>query len=99
MTNVSTGAPSITTHPSSQLTNVTMNVTLNCEAIGKGSIRYLWEFSNSSGGPWMQINNSNRRHLVVGNLSQSEHYRCVVSNEAGRTTSNVATITVLSEHV
>ena len=35
--------------------------------------------------------------LVVGTLKHSQQYRCVVSNEAGTTRSNVATVTVLSE--
>ena len=35
----------------------------------------------------------------MSNLQESQQYRCVVSNEAGRTRSNVATITVLSKLV
>ena len=97
MTKMSTGPPDITSHPSSQLTTINMSVTLNCVGVGKGTIKYLWEISNNNGGPWTKISNSNGRSLVVRNLSQSRHYRCVVSNDAGRTTSNVATITVLSE--
>ena len=45
----------------------------------------------------MNISNSNSRTLVVGTLEQSQQYRCVVSNEAGSTRSNVATVTVLSK--
>ena len=97
MTQVFTGPPTITTHPTSQLTNVSMSVTLDCEGTGRGSITYHWETSNINGGQWMNINNSNSRRLVVSNLEQSQQYRCVVSNEAGSTRSNVATVTVLSE--
>ena len=99
MTVVSTGPPNIITHPSSQLITANMSITLNCMGIGKGTIRYQWEMSNNNRGPWMQIRNNNGRSLVVRNLRQSQQYRCVVSNEAGRTTSNIATITILSEFV
>ena len=94
MTQLSTGPPTIT-HPTSQLTTVSMSVTLNCEGTGRGSITYQWQNRNINRGPWRDI--SNNRRLVVSNLQESQQYRCVVSNEAGGTTSNVATVTVLSE--
>ena len=97
MTQVFTGPPTITTHPTSQLINNSINVTLDCEGTGRGSITYQWETSNINGGQWMNISNSNSKTLVVGILEQSQQYRCVVSNEAGSTRSNVATVTVLSE--
>ena len=97
MTQVFTGPPTITTHPTSQLTNVSMSVTLGCEVTGRGSITYHWETSNINGGQWMNISNSNSNRTVVGNLEQSQQYRCVVSNEAGSIISDFATITVLSE--
>ena len=97
ITQLFTGPPTITTHPTSQLTNVSMSVTLDCEETGRGSITYHWETSNINGGQWMNISNSNSRRLVVRNLEQSQQYRCVVSNEAGSTRSNVATVTVLSK--
>ena len=94
---MSTGPPTIVTHPSSQLINNSISVTLDCEGTGRGSITYQWETSNINGGQWMNISNSNSKTLVVGNLEQSQQYRCVVSNEAGSTRSNVATVTVMSE--
>ena len=97
MTQVFTGPPTITTHPTGQLTNVSMSVTLDCEGTGRGSITYHWETSNINGGQWMNISNSNRRRYIVRNIQQSQQYRCVVSNEAGITRSNVAAVTVLSE--
>ena len=97
MTQVFTGPPTIITHPVSQLTNVSISVTLDCEGTGRGSIRYQWETSNINGGEWMNISNSNSSRLVAGTLEQSQQYRCVVSNEAGSTRSNVATVTVLSK--
>ena len=75
-----------------------MNITLDCEGTGEGSITYQWETSNINGGQWMNISNSSSTTLlVVGTLEQSQQYRCVVSNEAGSTRSSVATVTVLSE--
>ena len=91
------GPPTITTHPTSQLTNVSMSVTLDCEGTGRGSITYHWETSNINGGQWMNISNSNSKTLVVRNLEQSQQYRCVVSNEAGSTRSDIATITILGK--
>ena len=94
---VFTGPPTITTHPTSQLTNVSMSVTLDCEGTGRGSITYHWETSNINGGQWMNISNSNSKRLVVRNLEQSQQYRCVVSNEAGSTRSDGATMTILGK--
>ena len=94
MTLVFTGPPTITTHPTSQSTNVSMSVTLDCEGTGEGMITYNWETNKTNGGQWINISNS--KTLVVS-LEQSQQYRCVVSNEAGSTRSDVATITVLSE--
>ena len=89
--------PIIITHPTDKVTNASESVTLNCKGIGRGSITYQWETSNIIGGQWMYISNSNSKTLVVGTLEQSQQYRCVVSNEAGSTRSNVATVSVLSK--
>ena len=91
------GPPTITSHPTNQLTNISISVTLQCKGTGRGSITYHWESSNINGRRWMNISNSNNRILAVGTLEQSRQYRCVVSNEAGRTRSKVATVTVLGE--
>jgi len=96
MTQVSTGPPSITTHPTSQLTTVSISVTLICEGTGRGLITYQWQTRNINGGQWSDISNSNNRRLM-SNLQESQQYRCIVSNEAGGTRSNVATVTVLSK--
>ena len=95
MTQVSTGPPTITTHPTSQLTTVSMSVNLNCEGTGRGSITYQWQNRNINRGRWSDI--SNNRRLVVSNLQESQQYSCVVSNEAGAISSNVATVSVLSK--
>ena len=97
MTQVFTGPPTITIHPTSQLTSVDINVTLDCKGTGRGSIAYQWETSNINGGQWMNISDSNNKTLVVRNLEQSQQYRCVVSNKAGSARSDVAIVTVLSK--
>ena len=74
-----------------------MNVTFDCEGSGGGLIKYQWESKNIYGGQWMNISDSNSERHIVRNLEQSQQYRCVVSNEAGSTRSDVATITVLSK--
>ena len=98
MTQVSTGPPTITTQPTSQLTTVSMSVTLNCEGTGRGPITYQWQNRNI-GGQWENTRRSNNKELVVSNLQESQQYRCVVSNEADGTTSNVASVTVLSKRL
>jgi len=98
MTQVSTGPPTIITHPTSQLTTVNMSVTLNCEGTGRGSITYQWQARNINGEQWSNIsNNNNKSRLVLSNIQESQQYSCVMSNEAGGTRSNVATVTVLSK--
>ena len=74
-----------------------MKLTLNCEGTGNGLIRYQWETKGVNENSWRNISSSNKRSLAVENLQQSRQYRCVVSNEAGRTRSDVATIEVLSK--
>ena len=85
-------------HPINQLTSNKMAAKpLNCEKTGNESVIYHWETSNINGGQWMNVSNSNSSTLVLGTLEQSQQYRCVVSNEAGSTRSNVSTVTVLSK--
>ena len=97
--NVFTGPPIIITHPNSQLTTMSMSVTLDCEGTGRGLITYQWESKGiNSSRRWTIIRNSNRKTLIIRNLEQSQQYRCVVYNEAGSSRSNVATVTVLSEY-
>ena len=91
------GPPIILIHPCNDTMIVGEVIYLNCKGTGRGSITYNWETSNINGGQWMNISNSNSSTLVVGTLEQSQQYRCIVSNEAGSTKSNVATVTVLGE--
>ena len=99
MTQVFTGPPNITAHPISHMITAGMNVTLNCEGTGRGSIKYLWETNDVNEGQWARISNSHESSLVVTGLEQSQQYRCAVSNEVGTVTSNIAVVMVLSEYV
>ena len=74
-----------------------MSVTLNCEGTGRGSITYQWQTRNINGGHWSDISNTNNIRLAVSNLLESQQYRCIVSNEAGETSSNVVTVAVLGK--
>ena len=94
-----TGPPTITTHPSNTLITNHMSVTLDCDANGTEPITFRWENSIINGGQWMNISNSDGKKLVVKALEQSEQYRCVASNDAGETSSNIANITVLSKYL
>ena len=89
--------PTITIQPASVVITVDTSVTLNCEGTGLGSITYQWQNYNINGGQWMNISNSNTTELVVEKLEQSQQYRCVISDEDGSTTSDNATVTVLSK--
>ena len=85
--------------PINQLISINMTAKpLNCKTTSRRSIAYQWEARNINGGQWIIISNSDNRRLMLKNLQQSQQYRCVVSNEAGSTRSNVATVTVLSKY-
>ena len=92
-----TGRPSITIHPKSQLVTSNMSTDLHCEGVGLGTIKYQWERSNVNERQWMTISDGNNDRYVVKNLQHSEKFRCIVSNEAGETESEIATLTVLSK--
>ena len=68
-------------------------IALNCDASGSSIIMYQWqEFSD---GSWMDINSGTSAEYKT-RITESSQFRCVVSNEAGETTST-ATISVLGE--
>ena len=90
------GPPTITTHPTGQFITANMSVTLNCTGDSQGPITYQWETSSVK-EEWKEINITNSSRFVVTNLQESQQYRCIVSNEAGKTKSNTATIVVLSK--
>ena len=62
---------------------------------GRGPITYLWEFSPVDSDQWTAIADSNNTMYYVREFQPTKRYRCVVSNEAGSTASDVSTITLL----
>ena len=94
---ITTGPPSITIHPKSQLITSNMTINLDCEGISSGTIKYQWERCTVNESQWMTISDGSSRRFVVNNLQHSEQFRCIVSNEAGETESEIATLTVLSK--
>ena len=97
MTQVFTGPPTITIHPTSQLTNISRNLSLYCEGSGRGSITYKWEFSDINKEEWISNRIDYSKILAINELEQSQKYRCVVSNEVGESISNVSKVIVLSK--
>ena len=91
-----TGPPVITHNP---ITDIVITngkiVDLHCMGAGRGPLTYHWESSSIDGDQWIAIADSNVTRFYVRDLLQSRRYRCVVSNEAGSTPSNVSTITLL----
>ena len=94
---ITTGRPSITIHPKSQLVTSNMSINLDCEGVGLGTVKYQWERSKVNESQWMTISDGNSNRYVVSNLQHSERFRCIVSNEAGETESEIATLTILGK--
>ena len=95
MMQISVGPPTITTQPASQLATVGMNITLNCLGTGTGLLTYNWE-ERGQGNIWKTISDESST-LTIRNIQKSNQFRCTVSNEAGRTTSDPVDITMLGK--
>jgi len=93
------GTPSITTHPTGGVTPMGRSITLICRASGIGTLVYSWERRRSSGSSWTIVSNDNTTSYTTDTaLTSGEYmYRCRVSNEAGATLSNTATVNVYGE--
>ena len=65
-----------------------LTITLQCRAVGDGSLKYYWERKNS--GNWVIVNNNNSvPYIITGTTGQ---YRCNVTNEVGSVISPVITV-------
>ncbi|XP_065918141.1 receptor-type tyrosine-protein phosphatase S-like isoform X3 [Dysidea avara] len=84
------GPPTFLVHPVGGDIPMGYNVTLECEASGRGLLAYLWE-KRESGGDWTIVDDSNTTTYTT---SISGLYQCNVSNEAGSVVSNSATVNV-----
>ena len=96
MTQVFTGRPAITIHPTNQLIIVNTTINLMCVAKGDGIITYQWHKRRPKMNSWMKLSNSNNSIYVIERLQESSDFRCTVFNEAGMRRA-VGTITVLSK--
>ena len=87
-----TGPPIITIPLIDQVKAFNDEITLSCDASGRGKIMYQWQkFSN---GSWMNIGNSAEYKI---RLTKSSQFRCTVFNEAGKAIST-ATVFILGKH-
>ena len=86
-----TGPPIIKNPLIDQVKVFNDEIALNCDASGSGIIIYQWqEFSD---GSWMDISSGTSAEYKT-RITESSQFRCVVSNEAGETTST-ATVLIL----
>ena len=97
--------PVITLHPSSVVTNEKGNATLSCDATSIVDITFHWEKFNNDNDTWGPLPSStslasmNTMTISSIDIQQSDEgsYRCIASNSAGTSISDVATITVYGE--
>ncbi|MBR2831466.1 MAG: immunoglobulin domain-containing protein [Oscillospiraceae bacterium] len=91
--------PVITSQPVSQSVNAGETVTFTVAASGAES--YQWQYSKNGGATWTNSASVNGRKAAFSFKASAEMngrmYRCIVTNGAGDTTSNAATLTVLSK--
>lgn len=94
---ISAGLPVITSQPSSTEVGEGAAATFSVTATG-GTLSYQWQKSDNAGVDWANISgataSSYTTAATVRATDNSDQYRCVVSNTAGSTTSNAATLTV-----
>ncbi len=83
-------APVITAQPQSQTADVGDNVTFTVSATGNPAPAYQWQFNNTN------IVNATNAALTLSGITtnQSGNYLVIVTNAAGSTNSDVATLTV-----
>jgi len=86
---IETAAPTIVNHPVSQSIMETNPVTFTVSASGTG-LTYQWQFNNQN------INGATGASYTIANVTNANAgaYKVIVSNTAGNTTSNSATLTV-----
>jgi len=99
-----TSAPTVLSQPQSQTVTAADNAVFNLSANGpRGSNIYQWQHLPAGSSTWLTLSDSTlymgstTASLSVQNTTVSmtgDNYRCVVTNAAGTTTSNSATLTV-----
>ena len=90
--------PAITKSPMSHVVALNMEATLSCEASSfDNSIQYHWERKGFLDSSWTVITSARNTSYKPESI-ESQQYRCVATNDAGTTNSEVANITVLGKH-
>ena len=73
-----------------------MTFTVNATT-GAGSLSYQWQLNDANiDPPAAGVSGATNNTLTIANVQESNEgmYRCVVTNDAGNTTSNAAQLTV-----
>ena len=87
--------PRITQHPKDQLVFIGTDIILNVGAIGD-DLQFQWQKDRSDlfdGGRYFATNTDTLRIIQVKN-DDTGHYRCLVTNDVGRKSSEEAFLTI-----
>ncbi len=89
-------APTIKTQPKDIKTAVGKTYTFTISADGT-NLKYFWQVNKNDGKSWADIPGANESSYTVKNAGADQNgwqFRCVVSNDAGKAESTVATLSV-----
>ena len=96
-------APVFTTQPVNQTVNHGQNAAFSVVANGSPAPTYQWQIKAAGSGTWFDLSNSgaysgaNTATLLIANATlamNGDQFRCLVTNSAGVSTSNVGLLTV-----
>jgi alpha-tubulin suppressor-like RCC1 family protein len=93
--------PVVTQNPSSTTVEVGEGVTFEAAASGFPAPTVQWEVSTNAGTSWSPIKEATSDQLAIAKAELAENghqFRAVFTNVAGKATSNVATLTVATNH-
>jgi len=88
-------APTIATHPDDEQVSDGQTATFSVVATGTPPLRYQWERDNGTGFVPIPGANGAGYSLTATAADNGARFRCIVSNNAGSTASNPATLSVL----